>query len=110
MIASLQGQRKQVEGQRKEQVEINLRVNDGVPKVERKNIPAELKVVEKKQMVPEKVWGRRNRSEMRIVKGTVRISMGIVEHERDHFFRVMWAEGCVDWFPSGNEMLARLLL
>lgn len=61
-------------------------------------------------MVPEKVWGMRNGSEMRIVKGRIRISMGIVEHERDHFCRVMWAEGCVDWFPSGNGTLARLLL
>lgn len=93
MIASLQGQRKWVEGQRKEQVKINLQINDSVPKAERKNIPAELKVVEKKQMVPEKVWGMRNGSEMRIVKGRIRISMGIVEHERDHFCRVMWQKG-----------------
>ena len=41
--------------------------------------------MEKKQLVPEKVWGKRNGSEMRIMKGKIRISEVIVGRKRDHF-------------------------
>lgn len=61
-------------------MEKNLQVNDNFQKSERENIPTQLKIVGKMQMVPEKVWVKRNRSKMRIVK--IRISKGIVEHER----------------------------
>lgn len=44
--------------------------------------------MEKQQLVPEKVWGKRNRSEMRIMKGKIRISEVITGHERDHFSKV----------------------
>lgn len=63
-------------------MEKNSQVKDNFQKSERENIPTELKIVGKTQMVPEEVWVKANRSKMRIVKGKIRISKGIVEHER----------------------------
>lgn len=59
-------------------------------------MPAELKVVEKQQLVPEKVWGKRNGSEMRIMEGKIRISEVIIRHDRDYFSKAEQAEGCKD--------------
>lgn len=62
-------------------MEKNLQVNDNFQKSERENIPTELKIVGKKQMIPEKVWVKRNRSKLRNMKGKIRISKGTVECE-----------------------------
>jgi len=44
--------------------------------------------VEKKQLMPEVVWGKRKGNEMRIIKGKIRIIQVIIGHERDHFSKV----------------------
>lgn len=56
-------------------------------------MPAELKVVEKQHLVPEKVWGKKNGSEMRIMEGKIRISEVIIRHDRDYFSKAEQAEG-----------------